>query len=166
MGQQRQRAGVHGAFTIVELAIVLGVLGLVTTLSIRAFFSRSEVTLQNAAELLASDLRDAQVLAAIRRAPHEVVFHPDGGGYHVRAVGSTGEPHNVRRYPRDAVFEDVELARIHVEGGGRLSFDALGRPSSDAVITVAQRGEARSVFVHARRARVDVEGETDEGAGG
>jgi prepilin-type N-terminal cleavage/methylation domain-containing protein len=154
-GAGAQRRG----FTILELVLTLLALGIVTTLSIGAYFSRSEVTLQNAAELLASDLREAQTLSAIRRAPHEVHFHADGGGYHLHVVGSEGDPKHVRRYPHDAVFEDVQIARVLVEGGGRLSFDTLGRPSSDATITVVQEGVARSVLVNRRRARIAVEGE-------
>ena len=153
-GRARRRG-----FTILELVLTLLVLGVVTTLSIGAYFSRSEVTLQNAAELLASDLREAQTLAAIQRAPREVHFHADGGGYHLRVVGAEGDPQYVRRYPRDAVFEDVQIARVLVEAGDRLSFDTLGRPSSDATITVVQKGIARSVLVDRRRSRIAVEGE-------
>ncbi|MBL8863713.1 MAG: prepilin-type N-terminal cleavage/methylation domain-containing protein [Planctomycetes bacterium] len=145
-------------FTLPELAAVLVLVVVVSTVAIRAWFGRSEVTLQNAAELLVQDLRDAQVRASLTRTPHEVHFHADDGGYHVVAAGSTDAPACVRRYPADAVFEDVRIATVRVEHGPRLGFDALGRPSSDAAITLVQAGHARTVLVDARHAIVELEG--------
>ena len=152
------RSSRSGGFTILELAAVLALVTLVSTLAIRAWFGRSDVTLQNAAELLAGDLREVQSISTLRHAPHEVVFHPDGGGYHAQELGQAEEAAHERRYPRDAVFEDVRVTRVLIAKGGRLVFDSLGRPSSDASITVAHRGVARTVLVDASLARISVEG--------
>jgi Tfp pilus assembly protein FimT len=148
-----------GGFTIVELVGVLALVTLVSTVAIRAWFGRSDVTLQNAAELLASDLREMQTRATIRRSPVEVVFHADGGGYHAHDLGQADEQHGTRRYPTDAVFEDVHVGSVSVERGGTLVFDAIGRPASDASITLVSGGFARTVLVDAGTVRVTVEGE-------
>jgi len=152
------RASRSGGFTILELAAVLVMVTLVSTLAIRAWFGRSDVTLQNAAELLASDLREVQAIATLRHAPHEVVFHADGSGYFAHEMGQVEAAAHDRHYPRDAVFEDVRVTRVRVAKGGRLVFDALGRPASDASITVSHRGVALTVLVEAALARVSVEG--------
>jgi len=148
-----------GGFTIVELVAVLGLVTLISTVAIRSWFGRSEVTLQNAAELLASDLRGMQTRATIRRTPVEVVFHKDGGGYHAHDLGHSEDQRDVRRYPIDAVFEDVHIGSVRVEQGGALVFDAIGRPASSATITLVSGGFARTVLVDASTVRVTVEGE-------
>lgn len=145
-------------FTILELVAVLVMVTLVSTLAIRAWFGRSDVTLQNAAELLASDLREVQAISTLRHAPHEMVFNADGSGYFAREMGQVEEAAHERHYPRDAVFEDVQVTLVRVAKGEHLVFDALGRPASDAAITVSHRGVARTVLVDAARGRVSVEG--------
>jgi len=152
------RTSRSGGFTILELVAVLVMVSLVSTLAIRAWFGRSDVTLQNAAELLASDLREVQAISTLRHAPHEMVFHSDGSGYFAREMGSSEETAHPRHYPRDAVFEDVQVTMVRVAKGERVIFDAQGRPASDAAITVSQRGVARTVLIEASRARVSVEG--------
>jgi len=148
-------------FTLLELVAVLGLITLVSTVAIRSWFSRSEVTLQNAAELLASDLRGMQTRATIRRTPVEVVFNKDGAGYHAHDLGQADQQRDERRYPTDAVFEDVRIDSVRVEHGGALVFDAIGRPASDATITLVSRGYARTVLVDAATFRVTVEGEPE-----
>lgn len=148
-----------GGFTIVELVGVLALVTLVSTVAIRAWFARSEVTLQNAAELLASDLRSMQTRATIRRSPVEVVFHSGGVGYHSHDLGQSDDQRDLRLYPNDAVFEDVRIGAIRVERGGTLVFDAIGRPSSDATFTLVSNGHARTVLVDASLVRITVEGQ-------
>lgn len=145
------------AFTIIELVVVLLVIAIVSTASIHAWFGRSEVTLKNAAELMASDLRDMQTRAMIQSSPVEVVFDPDGGGYHARDLGRPDENLGARRYPQDAVFEDVRIAEVRVATGGSIVFDAIGRPSSDASVTLESRGTRTTVFVDAGTVRITVE---------
>lgn len=154
-----------GGFTLLELAGVLVLVAVVTTVAIGAWFSRSDVTLRNAADLVASDLRHLQTRASVLKVPVEVVFHEDHGGYHGVELDPSGsarpeaKPLETRRYPVDAVFEDVRIGAVRLRHGERLVFDALGRPSSDASITLVHHGVAQSVLVDAHRARVAVEGQ-------
>src|SRR5450432_3946372 len=98
-------------FTILELLLTLIAVTLATTLSIRAFFSRPEISLENAARLLVEDLRLAQARASSLHVAVEVVFHADGGGYQVEELSSpdAAAEDSVRRYSRDAIFEDVKV---------------------------------------------------------
>lgn len=153
----RSRSRVTG-FTIVELAAVLVVLMIVSTLAIRAWFGRSEVTLRNAAEVLVDDLRYLQTRATLLRAPVEVVFDTDGGGYHARELGGDVLVESARRYPQDAVFEDVHILGVNVPQGGSLVFDAFGHPGVDATILLSQRGVTRAVLVHSASGTIGLEG--------
>lgn len=148
-----------GGFTIVELAAVLVLVALVSTVAIRSWFARSDVTLENAAELLASDLRHMQTRATVRQVPVAVVFHADQGGYHGQDLGRSDGVEETRRYPHDAVFEDVRIDAVRFRQGDKLVFDSLGRPNVDVSITLVHHGVARTVLVDARRARVAVEGD-------
>lgn len=159
MVPHRQASGRRGGgFTILELALTLAAVTVVATVAIHAWFGRAEVTLHNAAELLAGDLRRMQTQAALQRAQIEVHFHADGGGYHAQVTKGAGTIEGTRRYPMDAVFEDVRVASVRVARGGMLIFDSHGRASSDATITLVQHGVARSVVVDASAMHVAVEG--------
>lgn len=164
MVPHRQAIGRRGAgFTILELALTLVAVTLVATFAIHAWFGRTEVTLRNAADLLADDLRRMQTQAALERTRVEVHFHADGGGYHAQVAKGAGRIEGTRRYPMDAVFEDVRVASVRVEHGGNLVFDPQGRASSDATITLVQRGVACTVVVDAGAMHVAVEGGEQDG---
>jgi type II secretory pathway pseudopilin PulG len=152
------RAGFRAGFTIFELALVLLVLASVTILAIQAHFSSSDVTLENAARLLAADLRAAQASATLRRTTLTLELHADGGGYPLAEAGVPDARTPPRRYPADGVFEDVRIGSVRLAEGSQLSFDAHGEPSTDAWITLTQRDHARTVSVERDRARVLVEG--------
>lgn len=147
---RRSRLG----FTILELCLVLMVVSVAATVSIWAHFSRPEVTLAKAAALLVEDLRLAQSRAAFLQAQVEIVFHYDGGGYHIAEVVDSGlpDPFLPRRYPSDAIFEGVRIGAKQLGAGRRITFDKNGRPSADASITLHYRGQARTVRLDAAEA--------------
>jgi prepilin-type N-terminal cleavage/methylation domain-containing protein len=138
-------------FTILELLLALLAISLVATFSIWAYFSRPEVTLVHAAGLLVEDLRLAQARAACMHVPVEVVFHSDSNGYHIAAPDMEGVPteHHPRDYPSDAVFEGVRILSTRLPDRGRLEFDAHGLTARDSSITLAFRGETRTILARA-----------------
>jgi len=146
-----------GGFTIVELAAVLVLVTLVSTLAIRSWFGRSEITLENAAEVLVEDLRHMQAHANLQHTPLEFVFDEDGGGYRARELHGEECSAGARRYTADAVFEDVRVEGVRVEMGERLVFDARGHPASDASITLRHRDATRTVLVGAETNSLTVE---------
>ena len=75
------RASSRGAFTILELLVLLAVLSAVASLGIPAYFSRPAVTLDSAAKLLAKDLREVQNRAALYEEALMIRFDEDGHGY-------------------------------------------------------------------------------------
>jgi len=154
----------RAAFTLLELLIVLVVLALVSSLAVPAWFERSEVTLDNACRLLARDLREAQNRAAWRGQPLQVVFDGDGDGYEVldrdgRPVPApVGGDDFTRRYSRDAIFRGVAIARLELESGSALEFDAHGFAAQGAEIVVTFQGEARVVRVERGSGQVRIQG--------
>lgn len=146
-----RRSDRRGAFTILELCLTLLLVTIVATVSIWAWFSRAEITLVKAAQLLVEDLRLAQAQAAMMRQPVEVVFHADSGGYHIVARESDGvlpTAANPRAYSVDAVFEGVEILTRRMPAN-RLVFDERGRIGQDVSIMLVYRGESRTVVAQA-----------------
>jgi len=130
---------------------------LAATAAIPAYFSRSEVTLDNAARLLVDDLRQAQISAVYRNATVDVRFDPDGDGYTVIERGTRAAADAVsvvRRYSRDAVFEGVRVSSLPSGAGHVLSFDADGTAQHGGSVTIAYRGDARTILVDARRGTI------------
>ncbi len=140
-------------FTIVELLVALILVALTATASITAFFSRSEVTLDNAARLLAEDLRSAQSRATILRC--DVVFHftADGTGYESydndrRPRPQAKGPASTRRnFDRDAVFEGVRVCDVQVGGADHLVFLRDGSVAVGGQVTLSYRGATRTVVI-------------------
>lgn len=140
-------------FTLLELLVVLGLIALVASLAIPAYYSRPAVTLDNAAKLLARDLRAAQNRAASRRVGVEFRFLPRGDGYeavdeegrHLADPGGGGD--FIRSYSRDAVFEGVRLACLDIAADEALRFDSQGFAQRGGRFLLTYRGEERLVEV-------------------
>lgn len=150
------------AFTVLELLIVLMLITLTATVSISAYFGRSEVTLENAARLVAEDLRMAQDRASFVHLPVAVVFASDGGGYSFvddpRIAGCEMQPADLldRRFDCDAVFEGVRIERIDFPARDRVLFNESGAAVAPGVITITYRGEERRIEVEAGRGAICV----------
>lgn len=151
-------------FTILQVALILVSLTTLACLAIPFWFGREEVTLDNAAVLLAEDLREVQNRAAFQRSPLRVVFHPDGGGYEVRdsagrlAVAAIGGRPFLREYDRDAVFRGVRVDRIRTRTENEMLYGPRGLLLEGAEIRLAFEGETRTLSVEAGTGRIEVEG--------
>lgn len=158
---RRNEAGSdRGAFTLLELLVVLALVTIVAVVAITTHFGRSEVSLENAADLLLEDLRSAQARATWSGAPVEVVFVEDGGGYEVvesAPIGRTtplGPPIPPRRFGTGAVFEGVRIARADFGGRRTLVFDARGGATAGGKVELRYLDEVRTVEVEAKSGRL------------
>lgn len=153
-----------GGFTIVELLLVLVLLSMTASIGIPAYFSRPSVTLDNAAKLLAKDLREVQNRAARYEEQLEIRFFGDGTGY--AATDRTGEPlispYGVgdfrRYYPADAVFRGVTIKEVHAGDDRAISFSAEGRPMESGKLVIEFRGESRTVKIRSRSGLLAIDG--------
>lgn len=144
---------VRAGFTILELLIVLTLVALTATVSISAFFSRTEVTLDSAARLLAEDLRSAQNRAATMHRRVVFQFTADGRGYvsfdqaHGRRTRANDSEGIVRLYPRDAVFEGVRISDVALGDLDHVLFQDDGAVVNGGQVTITYQNETRTVVI-------------------
>ena len=154
----------RSAFTLVELCVSLALITLIASIAIPTFFGRADVTLDNAAELLASDLRSGQNRAAFLERAVRIHFIDEGDGYWIddamSATSTTVPLIANRRYSENAVFEDVQIQSVTFEKGERLNFGVRGIASTSTRITLALGDETRVVTVEAPSGRLTIEGTT------
>jgi prepilin-type N-terminal cleavage/methylation domain-containing protein len=162
--EPRRRPRTAPGFTIVELLVALALISLVAALAVPAFFERSEVTLDNACEILVKDLRLAQNRAAFRRTEVRVEFLPDGDGYRILDPGEEPIPHPYvfgefgRRYSADAVFEGVRLIEVECGEDGAIVWTPEGTCDEAATIVIAFGNDSRVVALGPGRGEVHVLG--------
>jgi prepilin-type N-terminal cleavage/methylation domain-containing protein len=155
-----------GGFTLLELLVSLVVIAVIAALAIPAYFGRSEITLENAAVLLAKDLRAAQNRSAYLGEPTRVIFLDGGDGYHVLdALGMPiDNPRNElpfeRRYSIDAVFRGVTIAAVELDGETALVFDQHGEPAGHARITLTFDGDERTLLMTPPYGKIEILGST------
>jgi Tfp pilus assembly protein FimT len=153
-------------FTILALLVVLLILSLGAATSVRWYFSRSGVTLENAAVLLARDLRAAQHRSIFLGVPGRFLFFQDGTGY-VLLDEHGAVTHNpqtdesfVRAYPDDGVFLGVQVLEAFAGSDRTLDIDNHGVPLEDLRVTLAFEDERRTLHFEKRTGVIWIEGST------
>ena len=154
------------AFTLLELLIVLLVLSLCAATTVRWYFSKADVTLENAAILLARDVRAAQHRSIFLGEPSRFVFLADGTGYTV--LDSTGTPARnpqtdepfLRIYSDDGVFKGVYVLEVDAGGDRMLEIDGRGVPLEGLRVTLAYHDERRTLQVDRKTSGITIEGST------
>ncbi|MFN0241571.1 MAG: GspH/FimT family protein [Planctomycetota bacterium] len=137
--------------------MVLLAIACTAALSITAYFSRGEVTLDSAAALLTEDLRTAQARAALMRRPVMFHFDRDGGGYECVDMPRNAElveaerPGPRRLYDRDGVFEGVRITRVDLAGRDHVLFQPDGSVAFGGRITLGFEGDSRTVELESGR---------------
>jgi len=156
----RPRAG----FTILELTIVLAVMAILSSFTIPAWFDRPEITLDNAARLLARDLREVQNRAALYQATLLMHFDEDGDGYRATTEEGTalvspyGAHSFVRHFGRDAVFRGVKLASWDLGGLDAVEFTDRGTARQGARVVLTYRGEQRVLRMRPFSGLIELDG--------
>jgi hypothetical protein len=153
-------------FTILALLVVLLILALAAATSVRWYFSRDEVTLENAAVLLARDLRAAQHRSIFLGRPGRLHFLPDGTGYalldehgSLAQNPQTGEPF-VRVYSDDGVFVGVQVLAAAAGADRTLEIDAHGLAREDLEVALGFRDARRTLRLEQASGRITIEGST------
>ena len=140
-------------FTVSFVGIVGTLLGItaVASVGIPLWFGQPRITLQSAAELLASDMQDVRQHAILTHVPCRIEFDADGGGY--AAVNKRGNALPApmgngdfrRDYASDAVFRGVTLSQVDFGGTRALKFDRFGSAIQEGEIVLSYNGETRTV---------------------
>jgi type II secretory pathway pseudopilin PulG len=153
VGKALTRAVGRRAFTILQLLLVLVVISLLAATTIRCYFTQAEVTLENAAILLARDVRAAQHRSIFLGEPTHFTFPPEGNGYFVTdAAGNLARNPQTdqvfeRRYPADGVFHGVAIVAVRAGEDRTLVIDDRGQPVEDMEVTLAYRESRRTVVL-------------------
>ncbi|MCE9595334.1 MAG: GspH/FimT family protein [Planctomycetes bacterium] len=152
-----------GVSLLAVLLILVGI-ALVAGWAIPRFFAQPDVTLDNAANLLARDIRTAQNRAMWSGIDAYVRFDEDGGGYRIvdhngkqlerlGALGDWGQ-----RYEDGGVFGGVTIERVACGDDNALYFDAKKRDWEGGEVEIGFRGDTRIVRVAPRQGEVTVLG--------
>jgi type II secretory pathway pseudopilin PulG len=147
---------------LLAILATLAVIALLAGLTIPYWFGRHEVTLDNAARLLARDLQAVQNRTAFLGEPARVRFHEhgweatDSAGEVLTRYG--GEEPFARRLDADAVFEGVTLQAIAFGDDAALDLGTHGEPLEEGSLVVTFRGERRLVRVTLPHGEVLIEG--------
>ncbi|TAJ07497.1 MAG: prepilin-type N-terminal cleavage/methylation domain-containing protein [Planctomycetota bacterium] len=160
-----RRAG----FSLLELLIALLAIALVAALAIPAWFSRHEVSLESAVQLLARDVRGTQNQAAWLDHPLAITFQPDGSGWRVvrfdpvvPAPLDQGEMVSERVLSADAVFEGVRIDKVELGPERALRFDRFGQSLDFGSVTLEYAGERRTLLIDKGSGRLRIAGSTSE----
>lgn len=154
----------RSGFSILELAIVLALLTVAAAIAIPLFYGRASITLDNAAILLARDLRAAQNAAVFRERDIVLQFLPDGDGYRVydefgvMLPNPTGGGEFRRKYSQDGVFEGVELEFLEVAPNRSVHFTPDGLALHGVELHLRFEGERRKLSLEPTTGLVTIEG--------
>lgn len=140
----RPRAG----FTLVELALVITLIGILAWIAYPRFASVYEIRVDAAAHRVATDLRYAQSLSIGTRVVHGVVFEPAQGRYTVFAPtpstpvvdpGDRSRPMRVD-FSAAAEYRGVAIASASFGTGSGVQFDFFGVPRDTSGTELANPG--------------------------
>ncbi len=153
--------------TIVELLVVLTLFSFAAAGGIRSYFLQADITLENAATLLAHDLRAAQNRSAYLGQISHFTFLEDGDGYVVmnesgETVRNPRTEHAFeRRYSSDGVFIGVYVSEV-AQPTRSIAYDARGRATVELSVTLAYGEARRTVQVEQGTGRVSIVGSSNE----
>lgn len=139
----------HRAYTLIELLIVVGLLGLAAALLVPQLVGRDAMAAQACVRLVIADLSFAQSDALAHQEFRRVHFFADGSGYALVRVteGSLGAPFDpitadylsdplaragtlgryVISFPEDRRFPGIRITDIDIDGGQTaVTYDQLG----------------------------------------
>ncbi len=152
----------HGrsAFTLTELVLTLALITVLASIALPTYFGRPEVTLENAAVLMAKDLRQAQNRAAYLGQAVDFVIERDGSGYSISDPIAADGKHMKRDYSHDAVFEGVRIVNVNLGPSMAFHFSQRGIALGGGSVTLAYAGESRVLRVSSGSGHIQIDGST------
>ena len=151
-------------FTLLSLLLVLMALAVVASLAIPAWFDGSGRTLENAARLLAQDLREAQNRAAFDGREMRVEFREDGDGYRILDGQDRPEPAPLgkgpfaRKYSFDGIFRGVKVAQTELGDDRILDYDSCGFATEGGRIVLTFRDQTLTLVIEKGSGLLSIEG--------
>lgn len=161
---------VRGAYTLIELLIVIVMLGIATAVVAPSLSSTDVLRVQAAVRSIVADLNVAQSEALARQQGRAIIFDIDNNSYSVVEVrGTTLNPASdtiqTVNLSGGRRFHDSRITEASFDGGNILYFDELGgpvngpgssTPSAGGSVTITGSGQIFTVNVEAYTGRVTV----------
>lgn len=145
-----------GAFSYIELVLVLAIITVVAAVAAPRYFgAMANYRADAAARRLAADLELAREAARAASAPRSITFDNANDRYRTAA----GDAVELTDEPYGAVIVSVVFSpAAPVNGGdpGALTFDGYGKPGRTCMITLAAGDTQRTVTVGASSGEVSV----------
>ena len=166
-GIENSRQKITGGFTIIEVAMVIVIVGIMAALTIPRFNTFYGIKLSGAAKKVTSDIRYTQQLAITRHESYNMNF--SANGYTVtRALGGFAIDPFTRGNFNINFNSDPQyggIAVIATFGGGILRFnwegvpcDSAGTPLiSDNNITLSYQGNTKTIIVTRDTGRIVIQ---------
>ena len=156
--------GPRAAFSLLELTIALALITIASVIAIPAFYSQPGVTLDNAAVLLARDMRYAQNAAVLIGEETWLVVDENGDGYSVmRADGELlqnpiGGGELVRTYSADAIFEGIDIPHVDSDVDRTFRFNRHGFCLQRGQVELRYGDRVRILCVKQGSGRITIDG--------
>jgi len=154
------------AYTLVEVLIVIGILGLAGAFIVPHMLAPGTLGVQSATRSIVADLIFAQNDAMARQAVRQVVVDPatdsyrltDAAGTMIDARWKGGHSENYRvSFQDDSRFAGVDITAVNFGGDGTIAFDDVGAPDTGGTIELRFREHRYRITVAEFTGRVTVE---------
>ena len=154
-------AAAGGAFTLVELLMVILILAIVGAVVVPMAVGTTSMQAQSAARIVMSDLEYAQNQAIVTQVDITVTFDTNGNSYSVsNESGTLIHPITKQAYTVDFDTQrglgSVALSSASFNGQPSVTFGALGSPDAEGTVTVAAGSHGYTVTVAPITGRVSV----------
>jgi type II secretion system protein H len=145
----------RGGFTLIELAMVLAIVALISAMAIPRFGgSLVRARADQAARRVAADLELAQRFAVRRGASYAVVFDATADVYRMPGMNDPDHPASRYRIDLTVVPYEVDLVSADFGGNPHVIFDGYGVPASAGQVVLRAGAEIRTLALAAVTGRV------------
>jgi prepilin-type N-terminal cleavage/methylation domain-containing protein len=137
-----------GAFTLVELVIVLMITGILAAVAAPKFSAAlTSARLQAVAERIAGDIRYAKRMAQQNSSTQLIVFDAASDSYTLTGVSDINRGASTYRFSLTDLEYDCDLVSADFGGSSTLTFSVFGRPSSTGTVVVSCAGSTSTLTI-------------------
>ena len=131
---------VKNGFTLVEILMVLGIVGILALIGIPAFkIYQPSLQLSGVVRGLTTDLRYAEQLAITEQIEHGIIFLPGTGQYQIVRFGDPEEVLELKTLPQEVDFQEITGFTDN-----KVIFNPYGAPKESGMIILVNTKNSTS----------------------